>query len=413
MHIFYKLDILFLVKKGNEKMIYLLSGIALLGVLLLLVLIYKLEKTAHLQKENFLSQNLEQMERRSHEDASTLRQDLLKTIETLNNSLKGSVDAQFEKIRSENAQKLEKMRETVDENLHNTLEKRIGQSFAQVSERLEKVHQGLGEMQSLASGVGDLKRVLTNVKTRGTWGEIQLASLLEQVLTADQFRHNVKIKQGTTEVVEYAIVLPGTVEGQEVLIPIDSKFPMEDYERLMKASEDADAAGVERAAVELERSIKTQAHKISSKYISPPTTTDFALMFLPTEGLYAEVMKRPGLAQELQHKERIVIAGPSTLGAFLSSLQMGFRSLAIQKRSGEVWKVLSEAQQEFKKYGDWVDKVKNQLGSVVKTLDMADRRTRAVERRLNDVEGQNLESKPPIDEISDLPFPKNKSSSEE
>ena len=284
-------------------------------------------------------------------------------------------------MSTENASKLEQMRETVDEKLHVTLEKRLGESFSQVSERLEKVHQGLGEMQLLASDVGGLKRVLTNVKTRGTWGEVQLGSLLEQMLSPDQFVKNAHIQEGSAEVVEFAVKLP---DG-DVLIPIDSKFPIEDYERLIEASDKGDVAQIEFASNELEKRIKLEAKRISSKYIYPPKTTDFAIMFLPTEGLYAEVMKKPGLSSEIQTKYRISIAGPSTLGAFLNSLQMGFRSFAIQKRSGEVWKTLSEVKTEFEKYLAWIEKVKRNLEQAYKTIDEADTRTRAVARKLRGV----------------------------
>lgn len=394
----------------------LLSVLLVLQVIFagLLVLIFKrqsagrqqeAQQEAQMELQKIIQQDIVRLERTGKEDSKALREELLKTILHFSDSLRGTVETQLEKQRQENAEKLEKMRMTVDEKLQTTLEKRLGESFSLVSERLEKVHQGLGEMQNLAVGVGDLKKVLTNVKTRGTWGEVQLGALLEQVLTTDQYLKNAKIKKNSSEVVEYVIRLPGAEEGEEVWIPIDSKFPVEDYERLLAASEKADATGVEAMGVELERRIKLEARRIREKYILPPKTTDFALMFLPTEGLYAEVMRRPGLAQEMQNKERIVLTGPSTLGAFLSSLQMGFRTLAIQKRSGEVWKILGEAQTEFMKYGDWVDKVKGYLEAASKTLDNAGTRTRAIERKLKDVEVSTLQYKPPVDEISDLTKP--------
>ncbi len=329
-----------------------------------------------------IAADLERLERISREDAKSLRQELGQSLIQFNDSIRKTVEDRMDKLRTENTQKLEQMRATVDEKLHDTLEKRLGESFSLVSERLEKVHQGLGEMQSLASDVGGLKRVLTNVKTRGTWGEVQLGSLLEQMLSPEQFIKNAHIKENTTEVVEFAIKLP---DG-DVLIPIDSKFPVEDYDRLVCAADQADAAAVETAKNELEKRIKLEAKRISDKYIYPPKTTDFAIMFLPTEGLYAEIMRRPGLAGEIQNKHRISIAGPSTLGAFLNSLQMGFRTLAIQKRSGEVWQVLNEAKTEFEKYAAWVEKVKRNIEQAHKTLDEAETRTRAVNRKLRSVE---------------------------
>jgi DNA recombination protein RmuC len=297
------------------------------------------------------------------------------------------VEQRLDKLREENTGKLEEMRKTVDEKLQGTLEKRLGESFKMVSERLEKVHQGLGEMQNLATGVGDLKRALMNVKVRGGWAEVQLGALLEQMLTPEQYVKNARIKPQSQEVVEFAINLPGQDDGgKEVLLPIDAKFPHEDFDRLNEAMEQADAEAVEAAGRQLERSIRTEAKRISDKYIDPPVTTDFAILFLPTEGLFAEVIRRPGLANEIQQKYRVMLTGPTTLGALLNSLQMGFRTLAIQKRSGEVWQVLGEAKAEFMKYGDVWDKVKKQLGTVTNTVDEAGRRTRVIARKLRDVE---------------------------
>jgi DNA recombination protein RmuC len=270
----------------------------------------------------------------------------------------------------------------------------LGESFSLVSERLEKVHQGLGEMQSLAADVGGLKRVLTNVKTRGVWGEVQLGALLEQMLSPDQYVKNARVRDNTTEMVEFAIKLP---DG-EVLIPLDSKFPIENYDRLAEAAERGDVAAIESAAMELERNIKTEAKRICEKYINPPQTTDFAIMFLPTEGLYAEVIRRGSLAADIQMKYRVSIAGPTTLGAFLNSLQMGFRSLAIQKRSGEVWKILGEAKAEFERYAGWVEKVKKKIEDAHKTLDEAETRTRKVNIRLRGVESTLL----PTNDTGDL-----------
>lgn len=326
--------------------------------------------------------DLERLERMIHADTKDLRQELAGSLIQFNDSIRKTVEERFDRLRTENADKLEQMRATVDEKLHTTLEKRLGESFALVSDRLEKVHQGLGEMQTLANDVGGLKRVLTNVKTRGTWGEVQLGSLLEQMLSPDQFVKNAHIRSDNAEVVEYAVRLP---DG-DVLIPIDSKFPIEDYDRLVQAGESGDLAQIETAGADLEKRIRIEAKRISDKYILPPKTTDFGIMFLPTEGLYAEVMRRPGLSAELQNKYRICVAGPSTLGAFLNSLQMGFRTLAIQKRSGEVWQVLNEAKTEFEKYALWVEKVKRNIELAHKTLDEAETRTRAVNRKLRSVE---------------------------
>lgn len=345
---------------------------------LVIWLILKINKlSANPQNEQF-----ERLERTSKEDARNLRQELEQSLHLFNQTITQSVLNQLNQINTNNNTQLEKMRQTVDEKLQTTLEKRIGESFNVVSERLEKVHQGLGEMQNLAMDVGGLKRVLTNVKTRGTWGEIQLGALLEQMLSPDQYIKNASIKSGTTEVVEYAVKLP---DG-DVLIPIDSKFPVESFDRLVDASEKADLAAIDAASKELENVLKLQAKTISEKYIFPPKTTNFAIMFLPTESLYAEIMKRPGLANTIQTKYRISITGPSTLGAFLNSLQMGFRTLAIQKRSGEVWEVLSEAKREFEIYAGWVDNVKSKLEAVAKLLDAAGTRTRSINRKLQNVE---------------------------
>lgn len=350
--------------------------------IILILAIFLTIKITGMNKYPSLSSDLERLERLSREDAMNLRQELGQSLLNFSDSIRKTVEERLDKINRESADKLEKMRIIVDEKLNSTLEKRFNESFSLVSERLEKVHQGLGEMQNLASDVGGLKRVLTNVKTRGTWGEIQLGSLLEQMLSPDQYLKNAHIKENTTEVVEYAVRLP---DG-DVLIPIDSKFPIECFDRLILAAEKADAVALEAASTELEKAIKLQAKNISEKYILPPKTTNFAIMFLPTEGLYAEVMKRPGLAGEIQNKFRISITGPSTLGAFLNSLQMGFRTLAIQKRSGEVWQVLNEVKVEFEKYNVWVESVRQKIDQAHKTLDMAETRTRAVNRKLRSVE---------------------------
>lgn len=320
-------------------------------------------------------------------------------------ALKEAVGASLDALRSDNAQKLEQMRETVDEKLQGTLEKRLGQSFAQVSERLEQVHKGLGEMQVLATGVGDLKRVFSNVKSRGGWGEMQLGMLLEDMLTPDQYAANVRVRAGSTECVEYAVRLPGRNDDGELWLPIDAKFPQEDYDRLLLAQDAGKAEDIEKAALAVERAVRLQAKTISGKYIQPPQTTDFAILYLPTEGLYAEVIRRPGLVSELQSKFRIVVQGPTTLGALLNALQMGFRTLAIEKRSSEVWKVLGEAKAEFEKYGQVWDKLGKQLDTARRTVDEAGKRTRAVTRKLRTVEILDAPEAPELLELvaQDLP----------
>ncbi len=307
-------------------------------------------------------------------------------IELRLEALRETLERQLRQLQGDNAAKLEEMRRTVDEKLHATLEQRLGASFKQVSDRLEQVHKGLGEMQALASDVGDLKRVLTNVKTRGTWGEVQLASLLEQLLVPEQYAANVAPVPGSGERVEFAIRLPGRGDETPVWLPIDAKFPREDYERLVIAQEKADPVAAEAAARQLEQRLRLEAKTIRTKYISPPDTTDFALMFLPTEGLYAEVVRRPGLMDDLQRTWRVVVAGPSTLAAILSSLQMGFRTLAVEKRSSEVWQLLGAVKTEFGKFGDVLAKTKEQIDRASTTLGTAAVRTRAIERKLRDVE---------------------------
>ncbi len=301
--------------------------------------------------------------------------------------VRATLEEKIQALQNDNGARLEEMRRTVDEKLHATLERRLGESFQLVSERLEKVHQGLGEMQQLAVGVGDLKRVLTNVKTRGTWGEVQLGILLEQVLTVDQYAKNVETVRGSNERVEFAIRLPGPEDGAEpVWLPVDAKFPKEQYERLVEAAERADADGVATAGRELERAIRQEAKTIAGKYLSPPMTTDFAIMFLPTEGLYAEVMRRPGLADDMQRSFRVSIAGPSTLAALLNSLQMGFRTLALEKRSSEVWQVLGAVKTEFDKFGEVLAATKLTLERAAKNIEMAQTRTRQMTRKLKSVE---------------------------
>jgi len=301
--------------------------------------------------------------------------------------VRATLEIKIKDLQADNGARLEEMRKTVDEKLHATLESRLSASFQQVSERLERVHQGLGEMQQLALGVGDLKRVLTNVKTRGTWGEVQLEMLLEQILTPEQYAKNVETIAGSGARVEFALKLPGKEEGGvPVWMPIDAKFPKEQYERLLEAADGADAEGVALAGRELERAVRTEARTIAEKYVSPPHTTDFAILFLPTEGLYAEVMRRPGLADELQRLNRISIAGPSTLTALLNSLQMGFRTLALEKRSSEVWQVLGAVKTEFSKFGDVLATTKMTLEKAAKNIENAETRSRQMARKLKSVE---------------------------
>ncbi len=311
---------------------------------------------------------------------------LTETNEQRLREVRNTLESKLKDLQTENASKLDEMRKTVDEKLHVTLEKRLGESFKQVSDRLEQVHKGLGEMQALAAGVGDLKRVLTNVKTRGTWGEVQLAALLEQMLTPDQYAVNVATLPGSAERVEFAIRLPGRSGGEPVWLPIDSKFPTEDYERLLAAQDRADSQDADEAGKALENRIKLEAKAIHEKYIGPPYTTDFAFLFVPTEGLYAEIIRRPGLADFVQREYRVTIAGPYNLSASLSALQMGFRTLAIEQRSSEVWELLSAVKTEFGKFGDVLAKTKDQLETVTKSIGQAEIRTRQMAKKLKDVE---------------------------
>ncbi|MGI9251791.1 MAG: DNA recombination protein RmuC [Pseudohongiellaceae bacterium] len=310
--------------------------------------------------------------------------------------LRETIDKQLKLLQESNEKKLEQMRTTVDEKLQSTLEKRLGESFKLVSERLEAVQRGLGDMQNLATGVGDLKRVLTNVKARGTWGEYQIGDILEQILTPDQYQKNVQPKPDSSATVEYAVKLPGKRDSSQVWLPIDAKFPQEDYQRLLDAADAADKDGVESSTAALVRAVQNAAKDIKQKYVEPPYTTDFAIMFLPTEGLYAEVLRQPGMIENLQRNYRIVVAGPTTLSAILNSLRMGFRTLAIEKRSSEVWEVLAAVKTEFGKFGNVLKKVKKQLAAASNTIDDTGVRTRAMERQLRDVESL------PSDQATDL-----------
>ncbi len=353
-----------------EAILVLALGLVMLGLMLYL----------GLRQELALSRQLEKVTQNNATRQFELR-DVLTT--------------QLEQLQRSNSAKLEEMRVTVDEKLQATLQARLGESFKQVAERLEQVHKGLGEMQSLAQGVGDLKHLLTNVKTRGIFGEAQLGALIEQIFVAEQYGVQVATKPNSRERVDYAIKMPGHKRGSEadmagspsqLWLPIDAKFPTEDFERLLDAQERADAAGAEVAGKALEMRIRAEAKSISEKYIEPPYTTDFAILFLPSESLYAEVLRRPGLMDSLQRDYRITLAGPTTLLAMLNSLQMGFRTLALEKRSSEVWQVLGAVKTEFGKFGDVLAKVKAQTQTVLNTLDSAEQRSRAMGRALKTVE---------------------------
>ncbi|MFK5984358.1 MAG: DNA recombination protein RmuC [Pseudomonadota bacterium] len=411
----------------EEYLSWIALSVAVLNFILLVVVIIKLqanktEVIASIVREEFRASRKE-----SAEDSQRLREEVIKaqklTSESIVNTiskmakiqfqglriienriknlvesndgrldkLRDTVDRQMSSLQQSNEQKLDQMRQTVDEKLQHTLEKRLGESFKLVSDRLEAVQRGLGDMQHLATGVGDLKRMLTNVKARGTWGEFQIGDILEQVLTVDQFKKNVQPKADSNDTVEYAIRLPGQGSIPNIWLPIDSKFPQEDYQRLIDAAEISDINAVEKAQAGLIRSIKNSASEIADKYIDPPYTTDFAILFLPTEGLYSEVLRQPGLIDTLQQKYRVVVAGPTTLAAILNSLRMGFRTLAIEKHSSEVWNVLSAVKTEFSKFGDILSKVKKQLDSASSTIEKTGVRTRVMEKKLRDVEDLPME----------------------
>jgi len=322
------------------------------------------------------------------ESVTTQVRSLVESNQQRMDGLRATISEQLNEMREANEKKLEEMRRTVDEKLQGTLEKRLGESFKLVSERLDAVHKGLGEMQNLATGVGDLKNVLTNVKVRGTWAEYQLEAILEQVLTPEQFDRNVATREGSSERVEFAIRLPGRGDNPEdcVWLPIDSKFPQEDYLRLAEAAREGDADSVAQSTKELLRSVTQSAKTISDKYLNPPRTTDFAVLYLPTEGLYAEVLRQPGLVSQLQQDHRVVVSGPTTIAALLNSLRLGFRSLAIEQQASEVWQVLAAVKAEFGKFGGVLDKVKKQLATASNTIDETQTRTRAMARKLREVE---------------------------
>ena len=356
----------------------------------------------HLQQQNAVDARLAEIEVALRDQAQQLRQEsgasfanlgqsLLSMLTEMSQlekteiqSLRTAVDSRLSNIQAENEKKLEQMRQTVEEKLQGTLEARLGDSFRTVSERLEQVQLGLGEMRSLATGVGDLKRVLSNVKTRGTWGEVQLGAIIEQILTPDQIGRNIAVLPGGDRV-DYAVKMPGASAGHPVWLPIDASFPIEEYLRLTEAADRADVEGLEMASHQLEENLRMCARNLGEKHLAPPHTTDFGILFLSTEGLYAEAMRRPGLADGLQRDYRVVIAGPSTLAALLNALQMGFRTLAIQQRSSEVWEVLSGVKDEFGKYAQVLAAVKKKLYQAQETIDHAETRTRAIQRTLNEV----------------------------
>ncbi len=322
------------------------------------------------------------------QNLALFQQSQVQQLTLMQKSISDTLNQQLQQLQKSNADKLDEMRRTVDEKLQTTLEKRLSESFKQVAERLEQVHNGLGQMQKLADGVGSLQRVLTNVKTRGMFGEVQLEALLEQVLTIEQYGKQVETKPRSNQRVDFAIRFPGRggVDGEPVWLPIDAKFPREDYERLLDAHDRADVVAAEIAAKALEARIRTEAKSIAESYLAPPHTTDFAILFLPIEGLYAEVLRRPGLMDSLQRDFRVTLAGPTTLLAMLNSLHMGFRTLALEQQASEVWKVLGAVKTEFERYGDWVEKVREQVQKAADTLDRADTRSRQMRRALKNVE---------------------------
>jgi DNA recombination protein RmuC len=383
-----------------SPLLYLLAGV-IGGVLIVAAIVLTLRRRRERVEmfansrlvEQELVKRLEMIDRglreefsRNREEAGAAaknqREELTKSLE----GVRSIVDVRLKQLQDDNARQIDKMRATVDEKLQGTLEKRLGESFKLVSDRLEQVHQGLGAMRQLASDVGGLQKVLANVKTRGGWGEVQLGALLEQVLTPDQFARNVKTRDESADHVEFAIKLPGDENGAPVWLPIDAKFPTEDYQRLLVAQEQGNAATVDEAMKSLETQLKKSAKDICQKYINPPRTTDFALMFLPTEGLYAEAIRRVGLVEQVQRDCRVVFAGPTTLAALLNSLQMGFRTLAIQKRSSEVWNLLAGVKTEFGKFGEALSTVKEKLDQAARKMEDVDVRSRAIRRKLRDVE---------------------------
>jgi DNA recombination protein RmuC len=381
-----------------------LLTVANLGVLLFFFARLRRELGAELRRgvdadmaagRKAMEEALREGRREAGDSASQLRTEVSAQITAVGGELSKRLDVvdvtlntRIRELQDQNDRKLEEMRKTVDEKLQGTLERRLGEAFGQVSERLESVKKSVGEMQTLAADVGSLQRTLTNVKIRGTWAEVQLGALLEQFLAPGQFERNARTKEGSADLVEFAVRLPGPTNDPErpVLLPIDSKFPQEDYLRIQDAAERGDPEAVQRETDALARTLRAEAKKIQEKYLDPPNTTDFAIMFLATEGLYAEALRYPGLVGEMQTKHKVVVAGPTTLAAILNSLRMGFQTLAIEKRASEVWTVLGAVKSEFEKFGDVLAKVKRQLETAGRTIDQAGTRTRAMERRLREVE---------------------------
>ena len=381
-----------------NPLLYLVLGVASGGLVSAFVLWIARRKQSGVESElvkrlELLDRAQERAERMLREEMSRGRDETAKASKTQREelgasleSVRGIVDLRLKQLQEDNSKQIDKMRATVDEKLQGTLEKRLGESFKLVSDRLEKVHQGLGAMRQLASDVGGLQKVLSNVKTRGSWGEVQLGALLDQVLTADQFARNVKTREESGEHVEYAIKLPGDENGSPVWLPIDAKFPTEDYQRLLIAQDQGDVTAIEEAMKGLETQLKKSAKDICQKYINPPRTTDFAILFLPTEGLYAEAIRRVGLVEQAQRDCRVIFAGPTTLAALLNSLQMGFRTLAIQKRSSEVWNLLASVKTEFGKFGESLTAVKDKLEQAARKMEEVDVRSRAINKKLRTVE---------------------------
>ena len=393
-----------------SSLVYLMMGLAaggLLGAFVFFLARRNSSSTgAESEVQTELIRRLEQLDRGLRDEFSRNREEGASAAknqrEELGKSLEGVraiVDLRLKELQQDNAKQIDKMRATVDEKLQGTLEKRLGESFKLVSERLEQVHKGLGAMQQLASDVGGLQKVLSNVKMRGGWGEVQLGNLLEQVLTADQFARNVKTREESGDRVEFAIKLPGDENGAPVWLPIDAKFPTEDYQRLLAAQDKGDVVGIDDAMKSLETQLKKSAKDICQKYINPPRTTDFALMFLPTEGLYAEAIRRIGLVEQVQRDCRVIFAGPTTLAALLNSLQMGFRTLAIQKRSSEVWNLLAAVKTEFGKFGEALSAVKEKLDQAARHVDNVAVRSRAITKKLRDVEELPSNPQPMLKEL--------------
>jgi DNA recombination protein RmuC len=349
--------------------------------------------------EKMFRDEFSRMREESSGSAKSQREELTKSLE----GVREIVDRRLKELQEDNSKQIDRMRATVDEKLQGTLEKRLGESFKLVSERLEQVHQGLGAMRQLASDVGGLQKVLANVKTRGGWGEVQLGNLLEQVLTQDQFARNVRTRDDSGENVDFAIKLPGDENGAPVWLPIDAKFPTEDYQRLIAAQDAGDLNAIEEAMKGLETQLRKNAKDICAKYINPPRTTDFALMFLPTEGLYAEAIRRVGLVEQVQRECRVIFAGPTTLAALLNSLQMGFRTLAIQKSSSEVWNLLATVRNEFGKFGDALSKVREKLDQASRDMDKVEVRSRAITKQLQKAENLPANPQPFLPELLSEP----------